>query len=256
MRSFMRSIAYSSVVVALTLATLGRAEATPMQLTLVAYDVTTNTYYTDSFTDAGSPNSISVSSGTQGAITFTGEFSQSIILGTTNALTTSATTVTNTSSTDTYILYAAVSGENFLGPDNRFTATGSGTWFGNDGSTITLGYYDDPANALGAQCTNAAPQCEPLTHPGNLIDSFTSPTASGPTSSYSYNPGTTILAVPDAGDYSMTETWTYTLLPDSELTSRGQTETKTLATPEPASVLIIGIGLLVLGLLRGREKLV
>lgn len=252
MRSTVKSFVCPVAAVALAWAAAGRAEATPMQLSLTAHDVTTNTFFTSVFTDSITANQISVPTGTQGDIHFTGEFSQSIIAGTTGALTTSATTIENKSLTDTYVLTAAVSGMNFTGPDDVVSATASGTWLGNDGSKISLAFYDDPSNVLGAQCTTVSPQCAPLTHPGNSVFTFTSPAASGPTSSYDFNPGTAKLAVPDGALYSMTETWTYTLLPNSELTSRGQTETKTLA-PEPVSLSILGLGLLGLGLLRYRR---
>jgi hypothetical protein len=255
MRKLLLSSTYAAAMLGLALAASGSAKATPMQLTLTAYDKTTNTYYTNVFTDSSTPNQITVTSGTQGAINFSGEFSQSIMSGSANDLTTSATTISNVSSTDTYILTAAVSGQNFNGPGNMVAATASGTWLGNDGSTISLNWYNDPTNTLGAQCTTATPACAPLTHPGNLVDSFTSAAASGSTSSYDFNPAIAPLATPDTGLYSMTETWTYTLLPNSELTSRGQTETETFATPEPAPLLVIGIGMVGLGLVRRQRNL-
>jgi len=252
MRSSLRAILYPSAAVMLGLVAAGRAEATPMQLTITVLDENTGVYSTNIYTDAGTPNSISVAAGMAGQVSFTGEFSQSVIAGTTDALTSSATTITNTSATDTYEIFAAVSGANFTGPDNMVSASGSGTWLDTVGSTITLDYYDDPANVLGAQCTIALPQCQPLTTPGNLVFSFTSAPATA-TSSYAFNPATTMLATPDGALYSMTEYWTYTLLPGGELTSRGQTETKTF-TPEPASLTVIGIGLLGIGLVRRRRK--
>ncbi|HUB15499.1 MAG TPA: hypothetical protein VMB34_26355, partial [Acetobacteraceae bacterium] len=60
MRRSLQSTLYSVAALVLAVATASRADATPMQLTLTAHDITTNTFFTDVFTDAGTPNSITV----------------------------------------------------------------------------------------------------------------------------------------------------------------------------------------------------
>jgi hypothetical protein len=51
------------------------------------------------------------------------------------------------------------------------------------------------------------------------------------------------LAIPDIGDISTTEVFSYELLANGELGSRGTTEIKTNAVPEPAPLLLFGMRL-------------
>lgn len=245
---------YGGALLALVCA--GNADATPMQLTLTATDITVpGTPFVAIFTDSGTPNVISVGAGNTGPIFFTGEFASATVGSPLNILNTSATSVSNTSTTDTFLLTAALSGMNFAGPDNQVSLTASGTWEDTAGSIMNLSWYNDPSNVLGADCVNSLPACLPLTTPGNLVGSFTSPAALGLTSSYSFSPGTTALANPDTGPFSMTEFWTYTLLPGGSLISRGQTELKSFAdVTEPSSLFVFGAGMMVFGLMRFRRE--
>jgi hypothetical protein len=156
---------------------------------------------------------------------------------------------------------AALGATNFAGPANSYSVSGSGTFQNANGATATNSWYDDPINRQGA----VAGDCTLLgcTAPGMQLntDNFT---ASGSPSSYSFNHSG---AVTDPGLFSMTLTVDVTLPAGTgdcltgttsdcpELVSRGQAEQKTFAaTPEPASLAVLGTGLVGFGLIRRRLR--
>jgi hypothetical protein len=107
-------------------------------------------------------------------------------------------------------------------------------WQNAIGSSITLSWFDDPANGQGAD--------DPTDTPGNLIDSFTH-AATLFVDSFSHN-GTG--AVSDPGPFSMTEQAIFTLTPFAQLVNRGQSEVK-LAVPEPSTWGMMLLGFVGLG---------
>ncbi len=173
-------------------------------------------------------------------------------IGGLNIITSGSSTVTNNNAT-TYRAVVAVTDTSFSPPANRVMVTGSGTWSLANGSVIALRYYDDPANGNGpatAFANFAAFQAglASLT-PGNLVASF-SDTAVGPADSYSFNQSG--IPVTDLAAFSMTLLFDFNLTSHGQLTSRGQTILKT--TPEPFSILLLGLGLVGLAGVRRFRK--
>jgi hypothetical protein len=134
-----------------------------------------------------------------------------------------------------------VSDTDFTGPVASFQTAASGVWQNAIGSTITMKWFDDPANGQGAD--------SPTDTPGNLIDSFTN-TATLFVDSFSHNG---IGAVADAGPFSMTEEAVFTLSPHAQLVNRGQSEVK-LAAPEPSTWAMMLIGFAGLGFAAYRRR--
>jgi hypothetical protein len=189
-----------------------------------------------------SPGSISVGAGTQGNIVFTAESSIASVGASplfNNLLTSTALTVTNTSSTDTYRLSASLAAYGFQGPDTKYSVDANGGFIGSLGSVVNLAWYDDPSN-------------DGIADSATQIAAYAAPAATSGLSPYSFATGGN-LGTPDTGTYSMIETWNYELLPGGLLQNRLQDEDKTYA-PEPASLLLLGAGTLGLGIIRRRRR--
>ena len=154
-------------------------------------------------------------------------------------LNTSSLQIFNTTA-NTIAFAAAIGDNNFIGPVNQYSASSSATFQSAIGSTLTQTWYDDPANAQGAN--------NPTDHPGNQLTTTTKlVTLSSDATSFADSG-----AVNDPNNFSMTETITGTLIGGGTIVNNGLTETK-VNTPEPFSLAVLGVGLLGLGIARKKR---
>jgi hypothetical protein len=160
--------------------------------------------------------------------------------GTVNRLDSTGTQVTAIVGTHTYAV--AISDTNFIGPVTQATTTGAGQWShlggGYNGTNIAMSWWNDPLNEQGAQ--------SPFDTPGLQIDSFaTNPLALGGANPQSFSHTGGPFAVNDPDLFSMTLAFSGTLAEGVRLTGREMTEIKPrVAVPMPASLLLVGLGLL------------
>src|SRR6185369_2756057 len=162
-------------------------------------------------------------------VTVNGSIQTSTKSSSLDILNTSSLSVINTTGSDIQVT-VTVGDNNFIGPVTQFATAGSGVWQNAIGSTLTLNWYNDPANAQGADTAGDTP--------GALIDTFNS-TALIAADSFSHNGSG---AVADGAPFSMTEQVTGTLTAGAPLLNRGQTEIKSaaIAVPEPGSLAVLG----------------
>jgi hypothetical protein len=178
---------------------------------------------------------------------------QTSVSGTLNTLSSGGTVIQNTDVV-AHTLRLTIGDTDFLGPANTFTATGSGTWVDPTspalygGSTITMGWFNDPANAQGAEFAGDTP---------GLLLAIATDTPLDGLANQSFGSGAPFNvsgAVLDPADFSMTLDNTLVLGPGIRLESRGQALAKPLAVQvsAPATAWLVGLGLL--GLMIGPRR--
>jgi hypothetical protein len=156
------------------------------------------------------------------------------ILNTTNLsiINTNAATVTGT---------VTVSDTSFAAPITSIGLSGSGTWQSAIGSSVTMKWWADAANAQGADTATDTP--------GTLLDTFTN-SATAISQSISHNNDVGLIA---NSPFSMTEQAAFSLTAGGQLLSRGQ-NMNAVPTPEPASMLLLGAGLVGMAMVRRRVR--
>jgi hypothetical protein len=172
---------------------------------------------------------------------------QTSVQGPLNTLSSGGTVIHNLGAVPHTILLT-ISDTNFLGPASQFTLTGSGTWVDSiapveyGGSAITMAWWNDPANAQGADFAGDTPGLLLATATHTPLDGIPGQSFGGPGGPFNVSG-----AVFDPADFSMTLDNTLVLGPGIRLESRGQALSKPVAVSGPATAWLVGLSLIGLG---------
>jgi hypothetical protein len=174
--------------------------------------------------------------GTFGGLTVEGSSHRQTVGPPTNILSSSSLNIINTTGGD-LAFDVAVGATDFVGPIDTAVTTGSGTWINAVGSSISLQWFNDPANAQGADTPDDTPGVQ-------VGDTFTdAPDVAADSFNFVGGP----VDVSDPAAFSMTLRFFGTLVDGGTLNSRGQAEIKEVVVSAPATLLLLGSALGLLG---------